>query len=249
MNLFGWIGWIGVANGTLLVGSATGLADEREAERQRKIDQLFAAYDKPDSPGCALGVVRNGEFVYKRGYGKGSLESGVPLTPQSVFYMGSVSKQFTAASVVLAAEQGLLSLDDDVRKYIPELPSYGKPIPLREMLHHTSGLRDVLSLLFLAGRNFEDIHPTAELVDLVSRQKALNYPTGDEFLYSNSNYFLMSVVVHRATGKTLSAFAEENIFKPLGMTHTRFYDDHSVVVPGRVAAYEPQPGGGFQIDW
>ena len=264
MNLVRWAAAAVLASGTLVLGSeallvrsmagpknaaATGPVDEKEAERERKVDQLLAEYNKPDSPGCALGVVRDGEFVYKRGYGEGSLELGVPLTPQSVFYMGSVSKQFTAASVVLAAEQGLLSLDDDVRKFIPELPSYGKPITLRTMLHHTSGLRDVLSLLFLAGRPFEDIHPTTELVDLVSRQKALNYTTGDEFLYSNSNFFLMSVVIHRATGKTLSAFAEENIFKPLGMSHTRFYEDHSVVVPGRVAAYEPQPGGGFQIDW
>jgi len=213
------------------------------------VDHVFAAYVKPDSPGCALGVVRNGKFIYKRGYGLGSLELGVPLTPESVFYMGSASKQFTAASVVLAAEQGYLSLDDDVHKYVPELPDYGKPITLRQMLHHTSGFRDVLGLLVLSGRNIEDIHSTAEFLDLVSRQKALNYTPGDEYLYSNTNFFLMSVVIPRATGKTLSQFAEENIFKPLGMTHTRFYDDHSVVIPGRVPAYSPRPSGGFRIDW
>jgi hypothetical protein len=117
------------------------------------------------------------------------------------------------------------------------------------MLHHTSGFRDILGLLLLAGRNFEDIHPTSELLDLLSRQKALNYVPGDEFLYSNTNFFLMSVVIRRATGKPLSQFADENIFKPLGMTHTRFYDDHTVVVPGRVPAYEPRPAGGFRIDW
>ena len=223
---------------------------EKEDEAlQRKVDQIFAAYDKPDSPGCALGVIRDGNFIYKKGYGAGSLELGVPLTPESVFYMGSVSKQFTAASVVLAAEQGFLSLDDDIRKYVPEIPSYGKTITLREMLHHTSGLRDILSLLFLAGRNSEDIHPTIELLDLLSRQKALNFAPGDEFLYSNTNYFLISVVIRRATGKPLSQFSEENIFKPLGMTHTRFYDDRSVVLPGRVAAYAPRPGGGFRVDW
>jgi CubicO group peptidase (beta-lactamase class C family) len=224
-------------------------AQQDASELQRKVDQVFAAYDKPDSPGCALGVVRDGEFVYKKGYGEGSLELSVPLTPESVFYMGSVSKQFTAASVVLAAEQGYLSLDDDVRKYVPEIPSYGKPITLREMLHHTSGFRDILGLLLLAGRNFEDIHPTPELLDLLSRQKALNYQPGEEFLYSNTNFFLFSVIIKRTTGKPLSQFAEENIFKPLGMTHTRFYDDHSVVVPGRVPAYEPLPNGGFRIDW
>jgi CubicO group peptidase (beta-lactamase class C family) len=224
-------------------------AQQDASELQRKVDKVFAAYDKPDSPGCALGVVRDGEFVYKKGYGEGSLELGVPLTTQSVFYMGSVSKQFTAASVVLAAEQGYLSLDDDVRKYVPEIPSYGKPITLRQMLHHTSGFRDILGLLLLAGRNFEDIHPTPELLDLLSRQKALNYMPGDEYLYSNTNFFLFSVIIKRATGKPLSQFAEANIFKPLGMTHTRFYDDHSVVVPGRVPAYEPLPNGGFRIDW
>ncbi|MGB6885328.1 MAG: serine hydrolase domain-containing protein [Candidatus Acidiferrum sp.] len=224
-------------------------AQQDASSLERKVDQVFADYDKQDSPGCALGVVRDGNFIYKRGYGEGSLELGVPLTPESVFYMGSVSKQFTAASVVLAAEQGYLSLDDDIRKYVPEIPFYGKPITLREMLHHTSGLRDVLGLLLLAGRNFEDIHPTPELLDLLSRQKALNYMPGDEYLYSNTNFFLMSVVIHRVTGKPLSQFAEENIFKPLGMTHTRFYDDRSVVVPGRVPAYEPRPSGGFRVDW
>ena len=224
-------------------------AQQDASDLQRKVDQVFADYDKPDSPGCALGVVRNGEFIYKKGYGTASLELGVPITPQSVFYMGSVSKQFTAASVVLAAEQGFLSLDDDIRKFVPELPSYGKPITLREMLHHTSGFRDVLGLLLLAGRNFEDIHPTAELLDLLSRQKALNYQPGEEFLYSNTNYFLMSVVIHGATGKTLTQFADENIFKPLGMTHTRFYEDHTVVVPGRIPAYEPLTGNTFRIDW
>src|SRR5215831_8673512 len=267
MNLVRWSAVAVLAGGMLLAGllgvsgasmvgptdravpASSASGDEREAERERKVDQLFASYDKPDSPGCALGVVRNGEFVYKRGYGQGSLELGVRLTPQSVFYMGSVSKQFTAASVVLAAEQGFLSLDDDVRKYVPEIPSYGKPIALRKMLHHTSGFRDILSLLFLAGRNSEDIHPTSELLDLLSRQKALNFTPGDEFLYSNTNYFLMSVVIRRATGKPLSRFAEENIFKPLGMTHTSFYDDRTVVLPGRVAAYAPRPGGGFRVDW
>ena len=223
---------------------------EKEDEAlERRVDQVFAAYDKPGSPGCALGVVREGNLIYKKGYGAASLELGVPLTPESVFYMGSVSKQFTAASLVLAAEQGLLSLDDDIRKYVPEIPSYGKPITLRQMLHHTSGFRDILSLLFLAGRNSEDIHPTSELLDLLSRQKALNFTPGDEFLYSNTNYFLMSVVIRRATGKPLSEFAEENIFKPLGMAHTSFYDDRTVVLPGRVAAYAPRPGGGFRVDW
>jgi CubicO group peptidase (beta-lactamase class C family) len=229
--------------------AAVGFSRSSADNAEQKVDQVFSAYDKPGSPGCALGVVRGGNFIYKRGYGSASLELGVPISPESVFYMGSVSKQFTAAGVVLAAEQGFLSLDDDVHKYVPELPSYGKPISLRQMLHHTSGLRDIFSLLFLAGRNAEDIHPTNELLDLIAHQKALNFNPGDEYLYSNTNYFLMSVIIRRTTGKPLSQFAEENIFKPLGMSHTRFYDDHTLVVPGRIPAYEPRKGGGFQLGW
>ncbi len=216
---------------------------------EQRVNQIFAAYDKADSPGCALGVIQNGNFVYRKGYGAASLELGVPLSAQSVFYMGSVSKQFTAASIVLAAEQGFLSLDDNIRKYIPELPDYGHPITLRHMLHHTSGLRDVLGLLSLSGRNAQDLHSKDELIDLVARQKALNYNPGEEFLYSNTNYFLLAEVVKRTTKKALSEFAAENIFQPLGMVHTRFYDDHTLVVPGRVPAYGPGRNGGFLVDW
>src|SRR5580692_507615 len=137
----------------------TCFAQQDASELKRKVDNVFAEFDKSDSPGCALGVVRDGEFIYKRGYGEGSLELSVPLTPESVFYMGSVSKQFTAASVVLAAEQGYLSLDDNIRKYIPELPDYGQPVTLRQMLHHTSGFRDIFGLLEISGRNALDVHP------------------------------------------------------------------------------------------
>src|SRR5580700_8547965 len=207
------------------------------------VDKIFRAYDKPASPGCSLGVIRDGSFVYRRGYGEGSLELAVPLTSESVFYMGSISKQFTAASIVIAAHRGLLSLDDDVHKYIPELPDYGHPITLRQMLHHTSGFRDVLELLFLSGRNAADIHSFPELLDLVTRQKGLNFTPGDQFLYSNTNYFLLAEVVHRASKEPMAKFAQENIFQPLHMAHTRFYDDRTVVVPGRVAAYTPSPRG------
>jgi CubicO group peptidase (beta-lactamase class C family) len=216
---------------------------------QKQVDSIFSAFAKADSPGCALGVIRDGHFIYRRGYGQASLELGVPLTSRSVFYMGSVSKQFTAASVVLAAQQGLLSLDDDVRKYIPELPDYGTPITLRQMLHHTSGLRDILALLALSGRDAADIHPKAELLALVARQKALNFKPGDDFLYSNTNYFLLAEVVQRASGVPLSEFAAKNIFRPLGMQHTLFHDDHRAVVPGRVAAYAPDARGSFRVDW
>jgi CubicO group peptidase (beta-lactamase class C family) len=163
--------------------------------------------------------------------------------------MGSISKQFTAASVVLAAEQGFFSLDDNVRKYIPELPDYGHPITLRQMLHHTSGLRDFFALLYLSGRNPADFHSQEELLDLIVHQKGLNNIPEDEFIYSNTNYFLLGEVVKRATRKSLADFASENIFRPLGMTHTRFYDDHTFVLSGRVSAYDPGNDGRFLVDW
>jgi CubicO group peptidase (beta-lactamase class C family) len=213
-----------------------------------KVDQLFAAYDKPNSPGCSLGVVRDGKFIYRESYGAASLELGVPLTDQSVFYLASVSKQFTAASIVLAAQQGYLSLDDDVRKYIPELPDYG-PITLRQMLHHTSGLRDFLTLVYLSGRDISDLSSPQDVLTLIARQKGLNNVPGNEFVYSNTNYFLLGVIVQRATRKSLAEFAAQNIFQPLGMTHTRFYDDNTVVIPGRVAAYQPGGDSKFLVDW
>jgi CubicO group peptidase (beta-lactamase class C family) len=214
-----------------------------------QIDRIFSAYSKPGSPGCAVGVIQDGNFVFRKAYGLASLELGVPLSPQSVFYMGSVAKQFTAASVVLAAEQGLLSLDDDVRKYIPELPDYGQPVTLRQMLHQISGFRDFFDLIYFSGRNAADFNDPDEILKLVARQTGLNNIPGDEYIYSNTNYFLLGIVVERATKNTLSEFAARNIFEPLGMTSTRFYDDATVVVPGRVAAYDTGRNGIFFVDW
>jgi len=214
----------------------------------QKIDELFAAYNL-HSPGCSVGVIREGNFIFRKSYGEASLELGVPLTPDSVFYMASVSKQFTAASIVLAAEQGVLSLDDDVRKYIPELPDYGHSITLRQMLHHTSGIRDFLALTYLSGRDTSALTSPDRVLKLIARQKGLNNLPGDEFIYSNSNYFLLGVVIKRATGKSLAEFARANIFQPLGMTHTLFYDDNTLVVPHRVGAYDPGKDGKFLVDW
>jgi CubicO group peptidase (beta-lactamase class C family) len=217
--------------------------------KEQAVDHLFAAFAKPRSPGCSVGVIHKGNFVYKKSFGEASLEFGVPLTPESVFYVGSVSKQFTAASVLLAAERGYLSLDDNVRKYLPELPDYGHRVTLRQMLHQTSGFRDFFDLFALAGGNPSEIASTTEILKLIVRQKGLNGIPGAEWNYSNSNYFLLAEVVQRATRKTLAQFAAENIFEPLGMKHTLFFDDNTLVVPNRVAAYDPGKGGNFLVDW
>lgn len=216
---------------------------------RQQIDELFAAYNRPQSPGCSVGVIRDGAFIFRQSYGEASLELKVPLTSESVFYMASVSKQFTAASIVLAAEQGFLSLDDDVRKYIPELPDYGTRITLRQMLHQTSGYRDFLDLTYLSGRNISALSSSDDVLTLIARQKGLNNLPGDEFVYSNSNYFLLGVVVKRATKKSLADFAATNIFQPLGMKHTFFYDDNGIVVPNRAAAYDSGKDSNFRVDW
>src|SRR5215469_12510599 len=220
----------------------------RADEVAEKVNQLFAPFDKAGSPGCTVGVIHDGSFIYVNSYGYASLELGVPLTTGSVFYMGSVSKQFTAASVVLAAEQGYLSLDDDIHKYLPELPDYGHPVTLRQMLHQTSGFRDLFDLISLSGLDPKEIE-SADILKLIARQKALNNVPGAEWIYSNSNYFLLAEVIQRATKKSLAQFAAENIFQPLGMAHTLFYDDNTFVVPNRVAGYDPGKNGNFLVDW
>jgi CubicO group peptidase (beta-lactamase class C family) len=231
------------------LGVLWGSALNTQEAQERIVDRVFAEYAKPGSPGCAVGVIRDGNLIYRKGYGMGSVELGVALSPESVFYMGSVSKQFTAAAVVLAQEQGYLKLDDNVRKYIPEIPDYGYTITLREMLLHTSGFRDFLSLFALAGRDVGGIHSRAEIIDMIARQKGLNNVPGEAWLYSNTNYYLLGIVIERTTKRSLNEFATENIFKPLGMMHTGFYDDHRLVLPGRVAAYDPGKDGKVLVDW
>jgi CubicO group peptidase (beta-lactamase class C family) len=201
------------------------------------IDSIFAEWDSPVSPGCAVGVSRAGDLVFSDAWGSANLESGEPLTPGRVFYLASVSKQFTATAVALLALDGTLSLDDDVRTWIPELPDYGAPVTLRHLLTHTSGLRDYLTLMSLAGLSLEEAHTPDEILALIARQRALNFPPGERYLYSNTGYFLIPVVVERVTGRTIREFMEDRIFGPLGMAHTLFFDDHRETIPNRALSY------------
>ena len=210
-----------------------------------KVDALFAEWDRPDSPGCALAVIRDGQVVYARGYGLADLEHDVPITPQTVFYIGSTSKQFVAACVLLLEEQGKLSLDDDLRRFVPEFPQYDRPITLRHLIHHTSGIRDYLTLWSLTGRSYLDDLPEQAVLDLICRQKELNFSPGEKFLYSNSCYFLLAVVVERASGKSLREFAQEQIFEPLGMNHSHFHDDNQHLIKNRAFGYLRREDGTF----
>jgi CubicO group peptidase (beta-lactamase class C family) len=202
------------------------------------VDGVFADFAKPGSPGCSVAVARDGKLLYAKGYGMANLELDVPLSPSSVFDIGSTSKQFTAASILLLEKQGKLSIDDDVHKFLPELPVYGKKITILNMLNHTSGLRDYLVLFELSGENTDSVSTDEEAVALIARQKALNFDPGSEYLYSNTGYFLLSVIVKRVSGKSLRDFAAENIFQPLDMTHTQYRDSHTSLIANRVLAYE-----------
>lgn len=212
-----------------------------------RVDAVFARFDKADSPGCALGVIKDGQIIYKRGYGMSNLEYGIPISPSSIFHIASISKEFTAMAVLMLAQQGKLSLDDDVRKYVSEVPDFGHRITIRNLIHHTSGLRDQWSLLELAGWREDDVITEGDILDLVSRQKALNFNPGDEHLYSNTGYTLLAVIVKRVSGQSLREFADANIFKPLGMSRTHFHDDHSMLVKDRTSAYQPRPAGGLKV--
>jgi CubicO group peptidase (beta-lactamase class C family) len=212
----------------------------------KAIDAVFADYDKPGSPGCMLGVVASGEFIYTRGYGRANVEHDIAFTPETVFDIGSTSKQVLATSILLLVDDGKLSLDDDVRKYLPEVPDYGATITIRHLLTHTSGLRDYITLMTLAGWQMEDVTTPGQALDLVSRQKGLDFPPGAEFAYSNTGFFLASLIVERVSGKGLAAFAAERIFQPAGMSATRYMDDHAAVVPHRATGYEPS-GTDFRV--
>ena len=234
-----------------LFGLVTGVASAQEpaATDARRIDSLFGRFSVPGSPGCALGVMREGRLVYARGYGLASIELGVPITPATVFDIGSVSKQFTALAIVLLAQDGKLSLDDEIQKYVPEVPRYAKPVTLRHLLHHTSGIRDYIDVLSWSGVQEESVTGDREALEALTRQKAPNFAAGAEFLYSNSGFFLLSVVVRRASGQSLRQFAAERIFAPLGMSHTFYLDRHDEIVPGKAGSYSPagQAGGQFRL--
>ena len=202
-----------------------------------------------DAPGCALAVSRDGAIIFENGYGMANLETGTPITAASIFHVASVSKQFTAMAIMLLQRDGKLSVDDDIHKYLPEIPDYGQKITIRHLLNHTSGLRDQWELLIMArGGRFEENRITEDdVLDIVSRQKALNFTPGAEYLYSNTGYTLSAIIVKRVSGKSLREFADERIFKPLGMRSTHFHDDYTMVVPGRTSAYSRNASGQWRV--
>jgi CubicO group peptidase (beta-lactamase class C family) len=208
-----------------------------------KVDQLFAFWDREGVPGASVAVVQNGAVAYARGYGSANLEYGIPNTPTTVFHIASVSKQFTAFAIAKLADEGKLSLDDDIRKYLPELPEFDQTITIRHLIHHTSGLRDQWNLLAMAGWRLDDVITEEQIMKLICNQKELNFNPGDEFLYCNTGYTLMAKIVENVSGQPFPEWTRQHIFEPLGMPHTLFYDDHQKIVPNRAYSYHQDSTG------
>lgn len=210
---------------------------------------LFRDAADPAGPGCAISVMRGGEPVFSRTWGMANLETRTPIQPDTVLEAGSVSKQVTAAAVAVLVADGRLALDDDIRRYLPEIRDYGAPITIRRLLTHTSGLRNWDDLVELAGAGRDSRnHTNAQVLAIVARQSALNFTPGTEYLYSNSNYVLAAIIVERVSGQTFDAFSRARLFEPAGMDRTRWRDNHNTIVPGRATAYTPGEDGVLRQD-
>ena len=232
----------------IFIGPASAPAQQLPSVSPAAVDAIFARFDGTHNPGCAVAVSHEGKQILARAYGMADLEHGVPNTPETVFEPGSVAKQFTAASTILLALDGAISLDDVVRKYIPELPDYGEPVTIRHLLHHTSGLRDWGSVAGIEGwRRTTRVHTHTHMLDIASRQKSLNYPPGEYYSYTNTGYNLQAVLAERVSGMSFARFTKTRLFEPLGMTRTEWRDDFTRIVKDRAVAYRRTEDGDFHM--
>jgi CubicO group peptidase (beta-lactamase class C family) len=219
----------------------------QEANEIAAIDKELSTAVKPGGPGCAIGASRNGQTVFQKGYGLANLETATPNTPETIFYVASMAKQFTALAVMLLVREGKISLEDDARKYVPELPEFGASISLRSLLDHTSGLRDIIEPIAvgIAFRVYDVGITRHDFLYYVSRQRALNFAPGSEYSYNNTGYQLGALIVERVSGRTFPDFVKERIFQPLGMSNSSVVEDYTVVVRGSATGYD----GGGAGDW
>ena len=231
-----------VAVGALFTGVELRAAQAAQIPPASEIDAIFAEYDVPGSVGCALGVSLDGELVYKKGYGFANLDWDIPITSTTVFYTGSVSKQFTAAAIALLADEGKLDLDDDIRQYLPEMPVRDPAITVRQVVHHMSGLPGIWRVMQQNGHSTWDLFTSEQALELLAQQD-LDFPNGERYAYSNGGYFSLAMIVERASGKSLREYAAEKIFGPLGMTSTHFHDDPVHIVARRALSYQPRQDG------
>ena len=211
-----------------------------------KIDSLFTKWNKPNHPGGAIGIMQNGKIVFSKAYGLASMEYLVPNTTGTIYNIASVSKQFTAMGIVLLQEQGKLSFDDNIRKYLPELPEFDYPITIRHMLHHTSGLRSLHAMLGLAGWRGDDSKTNEDLNRFLLNQTDLNFKPGDEYLYCNTGYMLMVNIIEKITEEKFVDWMKASIFEPLGMINTYVEDHYSNIVPNNATSYNRMQNNEFE---
>src|SRR5882672_8099607 len=213
-----------------------------------KINNLFTQQVQANGPGCSAGIVRNDSLIFSNGYGLSNLEYTIPITPKTIFHMASVSKQFTAFAIVLLARQGKLKLDDDIHKYLSWFPDLKEKITIRNLLNHTSGIRDQWQLLATSGTRLDDVITQEHIIKILSKQKELNFKPGDEYSYCNSNFTLLAEIVKSISGQSLRKFTDSAIFKPLGMDNTHFHDDYTEIVKNRAYSYSKKDSAHFEND-
>jgi len=215
-------------------------------ERTDRVDRIFLDIDKKDSPGASIAILHEGDVAYRKSYGMANLEHGVKISTKTIFDIASISKQFGAMGIILLSQDGELNLDDDIRLYLPETPDFGHPITIQNLLHHTSGIRDWVQLMVLAGVEMSDVISFEKILKMFYRQDALNFIPGDEYSYSNTGYNLLAEIVQRVSGMSFRAFTDERIFQPLGMNRTHFYDEGTEIIENRARSYEPNGRGGYK---
>ena len=209
---------------------------------ESKIDALFDVYNEQNQPGVALSIIKSGSVIYQQGYGMANLEHEIPIIPSTIFDIASVSKQFAGFAIAKLSFEGVISLDDDIRRHLPEVPDFGDKITVRHLVHHTSGLRDWVQSMVIAGVQMDDVISFRHILKMVKHQKTLNFKPGWMFLYSNTGYNLLAEIVQRVTNQLFAAWAKSNIFNPLGMSETYFRDNHEIVVKNQASSYHQHEG-------
>lgn len=215
--------------------------------QQTSIDNIFSRWNAKGAPGGTVGIIKDGELIFTKGYGMANLDYNIPNNPKTIFKIASTSKQFTAASIILLSEQGKLSLEDTLKKFFPNFPDYSNEVTIQHLLNHTSGVRDYFILARLSGFTVNDYYTNEIIEKLLTNQQELNFTPGDEYLYSNSGYWLLGQIVEKVSGITLAEFAKKNIFDPLGMNDTQFHDNHNQIIKNRATGYRPDRKGGYYI--
>lgn len=245
-NLISIYHFLGLFCFTLFFSCQKNLKTESKIELGTKIDSIFQKWDNSSSPGAAVAVIKNGEIIFKKGYGMANLEYGIPIEPTTIFHIASESKQFTDFCITLLAQQGKLSLDDDIRKHLPYVPDFGSKISIKNLIYHTSGLRDQWQLLAISGTRLDDVITQDHIIKLIENQEKLNFKPGERHLYSNTGYTLLAEIVKKVSGKSLREFAEQEIFQPLGMKNTHFHDNYKEIVKNRAYSYKPKDSISFE---